>query len=324
MKNLIRIPLIIPITLALLLYSAFVLALPQKPMNPESIEAFTKINTYYGIETGLPNYSVKEISDQLKDSFIYRSVTLTIQSPILRDQNELKFFLKIPAVSSRPNYPAIALFSGFQTGQEAVDLIENQGENILLGFQYPMPINLNSHQWNWDWSSFESIPLLMTVAIHWLHQQNYINSSRINILSVSFGSIFTPLALRWMQMFNINIKTTILGYGGGDIPLVVGNELKNYLGKNETEIIKILLTHQTWIYEPKYHVAQLAGTYLIVHGQDDQVFPAESIAVFDDKILAQKKIITLPGSHIQPDRKDLIDNFIKIVREFLVEQNAIN
>lgn len=324
MKNLVKIPLFIPVTLMLILYSAFVLALPQKPNNPESNEAFAKINSYYGVDAGLPLYSVKEISDQLKDNFIYRSVTLIIQSPFLRNQNELKFILKIPAVSSRANLPAIAVFSGFQTGQEAVDLIDNQGENILLGFQYPMPLNLNGHQWSWEWSSFESIPLLMTVALHWLQQQSYIDSSRINILSVSFGSIFTPLALRWMQMFNINIKTTILGYGGGNIPLVVGNELKNYLGKNETEIIKILLTHQTWIYEPKYHVAQLKGTFLIIHGQEDQVFPAESIAIFDEKIISQKKIITLPGSHIQPDRKDLIDNFIKTVREFLVEQNAIN
>jgi hypothetical protein len=187
-----------------------------------------------------------------------------------------------------------------------------------------MPIYQVGHQWSWDWSAFESIPLFMTVALHWLQQQNYVDTNRINILSVSFGSIFTPLALRWMAQLNIGIRTTTLGYGGGDIPLIIGNELRNYFGKTETEIFKILLTHQTWLYEPKYHVANLNGNFLIVHGQDDKVFPAESIAIFDQKINAAKTIVTLPGPHVQPDRKDLIAQFVQKVHAFLIEQDAIN
>jgi hypothetical protein len=328
MKNFLKIPLIVPIALVLLLYSIFVFSMPKKPLAPDSAEAFAQINSYYGIDKGLPAYTEKSQNDQIKGDFIYRNVTLTINSPVLKNTNEFTFVLKIPVQTTKLSFPVLSLFTGFQTGSEAVDLIENQGDNILLGFQYPMPLLQDGHQWSWDWTAFESIPLLMTITMDWLHRQAYVDNNKINILSVSFGSIFTPLALRWLQMFNIRVKTTTLGYGGGDIPLIVGNELKNYFGKNETGFFKILLAHQTWMYEPKFHVANLNsnlfGNFLIVQGEQDTVFPPESIAVFTEKIPAQKKVVTLPGTHIQPNRQDLIKPFIETVRSFLLEQNAIN
>jgi hypothetical protein len=310
------------IVLIFYFYSFTSFALPKKPLNPESMDAYDQIASYYNIDKGLPFYFVKHITDDIKDNFIYRNVTLTVESPLLKSKNEIHFVLKIPLNSKQPNFPVIAMFTGLQTGEDSINLIENSGENILLGFQYPMP--MSNENFNWDWTALESIPLQMTITLHWLQQQSYVDTKRINILSVSFGSIFTPLALRWLKIFNINIRTTTLGYGGGDIPLIVGTELRKKFGKNETEILKILIDHQTWFYDPKYHVANISGIFLIIHGQDDTVFPQDSIAIFDEKINAQKKIIFLPGSHIQPDRKDLINTFVDTVKAFLKEQDAIN
>jgi hypothetical protein len=167
--------------LLLFFYSTACFALPNKPSNPDSVEAFNQIISYYGIENSIPDYSVKQITDQVKDGFIYREVTLIIHSSLLKDRNEIHFILKIPLYSTKLIFPAISLFTGFQTGEEAINLIENQGENILVGFQYPMPITQENHALSWDWSAFESIPLLMTVTVHWLQQQSYNDTQRISL-----------------------------------------------------------------------------------------------------------------------------------------------
>lgn len=300
-------------------------ALPKKPTHPENESSFSIINNYYGLENGLPLYSQVSTNDVQKGQFVYRKVKLKIENVILKDNPELQLLLKIPINSLHQAMPVIALFTGFQTGEQSVDLIEDQGENILMSIQYPMPLQQNhNYQWNWDWTAFESIPLLMTISLHWLQGQNNVDINRINILSVSFGSIFTPLTLRWLNHFGIRVRTVTLGYGGGDIPLVVGQELRKYLGSTETDIAKILLSHQTWVYEPKFHSPHIKGDFLIVHGQEDQVFPAESIAVFDQINSAEKVIINLPGPHIQPDRKDLILKFTETVKDFLITKHAIN
>jgi hypothetical protein len=304
----------------------FVLALPQKPQHPESESSFVTINNYYGLNQGLPHYSEILSTDTIKGDFIYRSVVLKIDSTLLKENPELHLILKIPNQLPIKSLPVICLFTGFQTGEQSVDLIENPGQNILMSIQYPMPINKygETYHWHWDWSAFEAIPLLMTISLDWLRNQSYIDSGRINILSVSFGSIFTPLALRWLAYFTIPVRTVTLGYGGGDIPLIVGLELQKYMGRTETEIAKILLGHQTWIYEPKYHTPYLDSDFLIVHGQEDQVFPNQSKAIFDQIRSSKKSIVYLPGPHIQPDRPDLILNFIAAVQNFLLAKQAIN
>jgi hypothetical protein len=290
---------------------------PSMPQEPASEEAFSIVKDYYQIARGLPSYQVKSIQTQDKTNYELQYVQIGVA-----DYPDVKMTLKLPKIRKEP-MSAIVLFTGFQTGDQAVNLVGDSGDSVIVGFQYPWPVSIANGVVTWNWERMESIPILMAVGLAWLNHQPMINPHKINVVAVSFGTLFYPLAQRILNAYGIYSKTAVFGYGGVDIPEVIGNELAKTIGGRETEFAKSLVRIQTWFVEPKYHLSHLQGPFLIVQGEDDTVFPNLSKQGLSDGLRGFRKTVILPGAHIQPDRPEIIKSFMEQVAIFLKEHQAI-
>lgn len=287
------------------------------PSDPSSENSFKVIKSFYDIESKLPNYKVDSIVVKTEANFNLQIVCLKVEK-----FPDVILTLKIPLVFTPP-LSAIILFTGFQTGGEAVNLVGVPEHSIYVGFQYPWPIGGKENSIVWDWHRMEVIPVLMAVGMSWLHEQTFINPDKINVVNVSFGTLFYPLAQRILNDVNIYPKTIVFGYGGAEISEVIGNELKAKVNPFELELAKVLIRTQTWFIEPKYHLPHLRGPFLIVNGESDTVFPEASKELLINKLPDPKKIVTLPGAHIQPDKELMIKDFLNEVEKFFIENQAL-
>ncbi len=302
----------------IILFSNFVsAAIPSVPADPYSPEAFETIKNYYHVTDSLPAVQVSSIDTSVESEFVLQTVHLSV-----KDYPEVVLTLKLPKLF-RPPLPAIVLFTGFQTGSQAVNLLGVPDKSIYVGFQYPWPLELSGSNLKWDWHRIEVIPILMSAALSWLHQQPFIDNTKINVINVSFGSLFYPLAQRLLNEHGIWPKTVVFGYGGVDIAEVIGHELRKNLGPVEQEVVKTMIRNQTWFVEPKYHVQHLKGPFLVINGEGDTVFPQTSREGLITRLAEPKKIVNLPGPHIQPEEKQVIHSFLREVEIFLRENEAL-
>lgn len=292
-------------------------ARPYPPRDPFSDKAFKLIQEYYRVENGLPAYKVISSESVLKDQYVLQNVRLKVDG-----FSDVELAVKMPVNIHEP-LPAVLLFTGFQTGTEAVNLVSNPVQAIYIGFQYPWPIRGSGRSLTWDWSRMESIPVLMAVALKWVFQQSYINREKVNVVNVSFGTLFFPLAQRFLNQEQIQPKSVVFGFGGTDIADVIVHELENKLGVNERAVLSAMIQSQVWFVEPRYHLHSLRGPFLIVNGSADTVFPTESRQGLVENLSEPKKVINLPSGHIQPDKDDLIQTFMNEVQQFFIENDAL-
>lgn len=290
---------------------------PPVPADPYSDDAFSKVREFYRIQKSIPAYKVTGLQTKSSQKFTLQTVRLKVDG-----YPEVEMTLKLPN-AFRPPLSALVLFTGFQTGSESINLIGDPDNSVYVGFQYPWPVTTANGSVQWNWQRMQMIPVLMSVGMAWLHQQPYINKNKINVITVSFGTLFYPLAQRLLNLEGLSSKTTVFAYGGVDIPEVVAGEMKKKIGQNEVEVAKALIRQQTWFLEPKYHVSHLRGPFLVVNGEEDTVFPLLSQQQLFDNLAEPKKIVSLPGGHIQPDKKELIQLFMREVQQFLRDNQAL-
>jgi len=290
---------------------------PLMPQDPYSDDSFNKIKDYYNISAGLPSYQLISRTEVVYETYKIQTIKLAINN-----FPDAVFVLKLPLVFNKP-LPAVVLFSGYQTGAQAIQLVENLDSVVYVGFEYPWPMDVTLNSMKWNWKRIEVIPVLMAITLTWLSQSEIIDHQKINVVNVSFGNLFFPLAQRILNEQDIKMKAIIFGYGGVEISEVIGNQLKDKISAFELEMAKVIIQNQTWIFEPKYHLPYLKGDFLVVNGTEDEVFPRSSQQDLIKNLSFTPKIITLPGGHIQPDRTAIIKNFMNEVIKFLKEHNAI-
>ncbi len=291
---------------------------PLPPADPSSLEAFNLIKKTYQIDDLLNNYKISKIESEINENFVIQTVHIqTSFTP------EVVLVLKIPNAPQIQKQSAVVLFSGFQTGADAIKLVEENNSSIFVGFQYPFPIDFKNASLNFNWDKLKVIPAMMAVALSWLHQQPFIDSQKINVVTVSFGSLFYPLAQRFLNEYNYYPKTTVIGYGGVDITGIILNHLKIKQGSFDEQVAKPLIHSQLWFLEPSYHIHHLRGPTLVVHAEEEKIFPIKSRNELNENLQEPKKIIILPGPHIQPDRPDLIKKFMSEVLSFISSNYGI-
>lgn len=290
---------------------------PAFPSDPFSDQSYEIIKNYLNINGKLPNFYLESIQTTIESEFQLQRHQIKVDG-----FPDVVLVFKLPK-NMNQKLPAVVLFSGFQTGSQSVNLIGNSNNMVFVGFEYPWPIDLSKGSSVWDWKRMEVIPVLMTVALVWLYQQNFIDAEKINVVSVSFGTLFYPLALRLLQDFGFSIRTSVFGYGGVEISEVIGNELQKSLGQTEVLLAKWVIKSQTWFVEPKYHLKHLRGPFLIINGSEDFVFPQASKEELFKSLPEPKKHVLLQGSHIQPDNPELINSFMQEIFKFYLENQSI-
>lgn len=233
---------------------------------------------------------------------------------------DILFSIRRPLLQDKP-LPIIALFSGFQTGKKALELIKDQSSSIIVSYEYPAAINKEDLSFDLEKLRVSSLQIAQLVA--WLSEKKWVDSDKINLVAVSFGGAFVPLANQILIENNLIPASITLAYTGVDLSKVIANYFSQFIGSNEVNILETLASMYLWDIEPFYYLPQFRSDTLIVLAKDEKVFLETSIDLMIKTIPTEKTIIELPGPHIQPDRQDLIDKLIKSINDWLSSRGHI-
>ena len=243
---------------------------------------------------------------------------------------DINLSISFPQNHSKKVLPVLFILGGVETGLKSVKHVSDIGNNILVGFDWPISDD--------DLESKEIIPNLgvlykkifyspkqAAVAIEWVSKQNWAED-RISLLGFSIGSIVAPSVQRLLEnRKNVKVKFTVLAYGGTNIGLLINRNpyikpkwLKPFLGW----FIQIIFNP----IDPKENLPHNSGNFLIINGKEDNLIPLKSSFLMQELTPLPKKIILLDGEHmgVGKHQKELLNIIIEKTRKWLIENNAIN
>ena len=243
---------------------------------------------------------------------------------------DINLAISFPQNYSKEVLPVLFILGGVETGLKSVKYVSDIGNNILVGFDWPISDNdLGNKEIILNLKGlFKKIfnsPKQVAVAIEWVSKQNWAED-RMSLLGFSIGSIVAPSVQRLLEnRKNAKIKYTVLAYGGTNIGLLINKNpyikpkwLKPILGW----ILQIIFNP----IDPKENLPHISGNFLIINGKEDNLIPLKSSLLMQELTPMPKKIILLDGDHmgVGKQQKELLKIIIEKTRKWLIENNAIN
>ena len=243
---------------------------------------------------------------------------------------DINLAISFPQNYSKEVLPVLFILGGVETGLKSVKHVSDIGNNILVGFDWPISDNdLKSKEiiqnFNGLYKKIFYSPKQAAVAIEWISEQNWAED-RISLLGFSIGSIVAPSVQRLLEnRKNVKVKFTVLAYGGTNIGLLINKNpfirpkwLKPFLGWFMQIISNPI--------DPKENLPHISGNFLIINGKEDNLIPLKSSLLMQELTPLPKKIILLDGEHmgVGQHQKELLNTIIEKTRKWLVENNAIN
>ncbi len=287
--------------------------------------------TYYFKKRSLNFLDIKgTIINKEEVEFVQDSRKIKKVRLLHSDLGHINLAISFPKNYSNAALPILFILGGIETGLESINHVSDIGNNILVGFDWPINENLPDGKeiilkFNDLYKDIYNSPKQAAVAIEWAGNQHWAES-RISLLGFSIGAIVAPSVQRLIEhRDNIKIDFTVLAYGGTNIGLLVNKNpyikpkwLKPLLGW----VLQIIFNS----IDPKENLPYITGNFLIINGKKDNLIPLKSSSSMQELTPLPKKIILLDGNHmgIGKKQKKLLKVIIENTRKWLIENNAIN
>lgn len=251
-------------------------------------------------KTGQPAESVRLTSDS----------GLQVSLRIIRD------------VQADAPLPVMILLGGHRTGSDVVELFGDISQRSIVGVDYPydgpdkvkgvMPVARTiplARQ-----AFLDTVPAI-SLIVDWLLEQTWVDQNRIVLVGVSLGVPFAATAAARDR----RLASLMLVHGAADNRLWLETQIERRV---DSEILHYPLA--TLIYRLAYgpvfdtakHVANISPRPVVIVGaRDDERTPAGQAKLLFDTAGDPKRLLFTDGQHIQPDRKEIVEELRRIADE---------
>ncbi len=227
--------------------------------------------------------------------------------------------------------PVVFVLGGLQTGQASIEHLGPPGENVLVGYDWPIPRTLPQRELEWLRATPELrrrvlvIPGQVTAALRWLQAQPWADRERVSLLGFSLGAIAAPAIQHLAMDEGVRIGWTVLGYGGAGLGSIISEHpatRRHWWGGGLARSAEILLQP----IEPAHHLPKLQGRFLLIAGREDRLISERAAARLRELTPEPKEVIWLEGDHpgVGSRQKALLDEIVAVSRAWLVSQGAVN
>lgn len=271
--------------------------------------------------SGLLRHSTVQIARSVLTSdgdFDY--VETTLQHP---QAGPIRLLLRGPhGFSTRTDhaYRALFLASGFFSGKEAVRLIGSDPNTVGIGFEYPVRIDDLQRDPSLALTFVQKTPWQIAASLQWLREAGWLKANHLIAVGISLGGVVMPVSLHLAQSLGTQVDAAVFGFTGAHLAPVAAQQLKDKLAPDNLEQTLRLLNNLTSLHDPKLHLPFLEGKFLVIRATDDDVFPRESSLALEELLPDPKTILTVPGTHINIDKPEMISATQDILYHWL-DQN---
>lgn len=252
---------------------------------------------------------------------------------ILRDDalGDISLAINLPHPQPARPLPVVFVLGGHQAGQAAIDSLGPPGENILVGYDWPVPRKLPTTAGEWLRATPElrsqvlAVPGQVTAALAWLEAQPWADAERMSLAGFSLGAIAAPAIQRLATAEGTRINWTVLGYGGAGLGDLISEHpavRRHRLGGVVARAVGLLLQP----IEPAHHLPSLQGRFLLIEGRDDRLISAKAVARFRALTPEPREVVLLEGDHPGTGSRQeaLLQEIVAVTRGWLVAQGAVN
>ena len=154
-----------------------------------------------------------------------------IQQYTIDDSNLGIINIAVSFPNPMPSHPLPVLFilGGLETGFDSVKHVSDIGDNILVGYNWPLNsklpkgISILTESSNIYKGIYKS-PGQIAKAIEWVSNQSWAKKEKISLLGFSIGAIASPAVQHIIENRGLtNIGWTVLAYGGTNIGQLVNS-----------------------------------------------------------------------------------------------------
>ena len=259
--------------------------------------------------------------------------TRIIQQYAINDSSLGIINIAVSFPNPMPSHPLPVLFilGGLETGFDSVQHVSDIGDNILVGYNWPINSKLPKgiSILTKSTSIYKGIyksPGQIAKAIEWVSNQSWSEKKKISLLGFSIGAIASPAVQHIIENRGVtNIGWTVLAYGGTNIGQLV-NSNPNIKPRWTKPLFGWIIQLLFNPIDPKEHLEYISGNFLLINGKDDEFIPKESSSLMQKLTPSPKNIILLDGKHmgVGEKQKELLSIIIKETRMWLKQNGAIN
>ena len=241
----------------------------------------------------------------------------------LTSDSGLEVFLRVirDAAADDP-LPVLVVLGGHRTGSAAVELFGEVGERAVVALDYPYngPQSVGGLV-----DTTQAIPLIrkafldtppaVSLAVDWLEDQPWVDTTRIVMVGASLGVPFAATA----AARDDRLSGLLLVHGAADNRLWLQKNIR--VGSDFLQPAMATLLH--WlaygpVFRTKEHVAAVSPRpVLIVGAREDERTPSGQTEVLFDAAREPKMLRWTDGPHLDPGRSDIIHDLLEIVDEEL-------
>jgi hypothetical protein len=217
---------------------------------------------------------------------------------------------------STHKYPVAFLVVGIETGREVVDMIEGFDSVIVFSIDYPYKKEL-------DFSGLKGITTFLAlryigfksiehigVSLDWLSLLPEADTNNISIITVSFG-VFTGLPA---AVSDYRVDRLVVVQAGGDLETILAANAQRLMIPVPPWLAGIVGGRILAPFEPNKYIGSFSPRpVLLVSGETDQLFPAESIQSLYDHAREPKEWLRHRSGHVDPSMQRLISELAMIV-----------
>lgn len=243
-------------------------------------------------------------------------VSFLLQQPVRATEGALRPFE--PADTTR-KFPAVVILGGVDIGKETLQYVGDPGEVIVAALGYPYDLSRVTGWWagireagKIREAAFRTVASALLVN-DFLWQQENVDTNRVILVGYSFGAPFVPVVMRLDPRY----KVAAFLYGGGRINKLVGHNLETGfrpLDRLLGEAVGLLLAP----IEPHRHIKYISPRPLImIQGKHDEFMPSTLAQELFNRAGEPKEIIWLETEHMMPWKKEVINQVVMTLRQWL-------
>ncbi len=234
-------------------------------------------------------------------------------------------FRTIRDVETDAPLPVIMILGGHRTGSDAVELFGDIGHRSIVGVDYPydgpdkvkgvIPIAKTIPMAR---QAFRDTVPAVSLILDWLVEQAWVDKKRIILVGASLGVPFAATAAARDR----RITGLMLVHGAADNRLWMEVQVARRI---DTKLLHYpLATILNWLaYGPVLDTSKYVATVsprpvLIIGARDDERTPPGQTELLFDAARDPKRLRWTDGQHIQPNRKEILEQLLRIVDEELI------